>query len=74
MQEMGWTSGQDWLEQLDEADVEFVIVDPHSDAGLLRVLRLQVGWTVDFEDAEAVVFAAAGSAMRDSDKLAVSSW
>lgn len=73
MQEMGWTSGQDWLEQLDEAGVEFVIVDPHSDADLLRVLRSQADWTVDFEDAEAVVFAAAGSAMRDSDKLALSS-
>lgn len=70
---MGWTSGQDWLEQLDEAGVEFVIVDPHSDADLLRVLRSQADWTVDFEDAEAVVFAAAGSAMRDSDKLALSS-
>ena len=70
---MGWTSGQDWLEQLDEAGVEFVIVDPHSDADLLRVLRSQADWTVDFEDAEAVVFAAAGSAMRDSDQLALSS-
>ena len=73
MQEMGWTSGHDWLEQLDEAGVEFVIVDPHSDADLLQALRSEAGWTVDFEDADAVVFAAAGSVMRSSDKLALSS-
>jgi len=72
VQEMGWTSGQDWLEQLDEVGVEFVIVDPHSDADLLQALRSEAGWTIEFEDGEAVIFAAAGSAMRDSDELALS--
>ena len=70
MQQVGPMASKRWLEQLDEAGVQFVILDPRSDGDLLQVLQSQPGWTVDFEDAEAVIFAAAGSRTTSPDKLA----
>jgi len=70
MQKVGRMASKRWLEQLDEAGVQFVILDPRSDGDLLQVLQSQSGWTVDFEDAEAVIFAAAASRTISPDKLA----
>ena len=70
MQEVGSMNSKRWLEQLEEAGVQFVILDPRSDGDLLQVLQSQAGWTVDFDDPEAVIFAAAASTTGSPDKLA----
>jgi len=47
---------QNWLDQLDEYDVQSVVLDLHSDGDLVDIFRRQPAWTVDFEDGEAVIF------------------
>ena len=51
------TAVEEWLDQLDEYGVEFVILDLDADCDLVEVLRIQDLWIVDFEDGEAVIFA-----------------
>lgn len=48
-------TGEDWLGILEEYDVQFLVLDPHTDSGLLSLFQSQPEWTVDFEDAEAVI-------------------
>jgi len=45
-----------WPGLLDEHDVQFLVLDRHSDSDLLNLFRSQPGWAVDFEDEEAVIF------------------
>ena len=53
------TAVEEWLDQLDDSGVEFVILDLDDDCDLVEVLRIQASWIVDFEDGEAVIFARA---------------
>jgi len=48
---------RDWLDLLDEYDVQFVALDAHRDGDLLKLFRSEPEWTVDSEDGEVVVFA-----------------
>ena len=50
-------TNDDWLKMLEEYEVEFLVVDPHTDSELLGLFRSQPGWAVDFEDREAIIFA-----------------
>ena len=50
-------ANEDWLEMLEEYEVEFLVLDLHTDSELLGLFRSQPGWVVDFEDREAIVFA-----------------
>jgi hypothetical protein len=50
-------ANEDWLEMLDEYDVQFLVLDLHTDSELLGLFRSQPGWAVDFEDREAIIFA-----------------
>ena len=54
--------GKDWRGTFDKHDVQFLVLDRHSDSDLLSIFRSQSGWMVDFEDEEAVIFAHAGMA------------
>jgi len=47
---------QGWLRGLDEYDVRFLVLDLDSDRKLVEFFQSQPGWTVDFEDGEAVLF------------------
>ena len=47
---------ENWLEALDEYGVQFLVLDRCSDGDLLKLFLSQPGWTVDFEDEEAVLF------------------
>ena len=47
---------QRWLDQLAEYDVEAVILDRHDDGEWVKIFQRQPAWSVDFEDAESVVF------------------
>jgi len=47
---------EDWLAVFREYGVQFVTLDRDTDSDLLELLRSQPGWTVDFEDREAVLF------------------
>ena len=46
----------DWPAVLEAHGVEFVILDKLRDGELLNAVRSTPGWTVDFEDREAVLF------------------
>lgn len=46
----------DWPAALEAHGVEFVILDKVRDGKLLQAVRSTPGWTVDFEDREAVLF------------------
>jgi uncharacterized radical SAM superfamily protein len=54
-------NSHDWLQMLDEENVQFIILDLQSDADLVETIRSQSKWTVDFEDAELVIFTSAKS-------------
>ena len=47
---------RDWLMMLDEERIRFVILDLDGDGDLVQAFRARPGWTVDFEDGEAVIF------------------
>jgi len=49
-------SAEDWPQVLDEYGVQFLVLNRHDDGDLLKIFRSQPGWTVDFEDEEAVIF------------------
>jgi hypothetical protein len=44
----------DWSGVLDRYGVRFLVLDTRNDIDLLELFRSQSGWTVDFEDEEAV--------------------
>ena len=46
----------DWSGVLDRYGVRFLVLDTRNDIDLLELFRSQSGWTVDFEDEEAVIF------------------
>jgi hypothetical protein len=52
-------SVENWPRVFDEHDVQFLVLDRHDDTDLLDLFRSQPGWTLDFEDEEAVIFARA---------------
>ena len=45
----------EWLQLLDEENVQLVILDPHLDTELIEIIRLQPEWNIDFEDDEMVI-------------------
>ena len=49
----------DWLALFDRQNVRFVILNLLEDSDLVKLLRSQPGWMVDFEDADDVIFARA---------------
>jgi len=49
-------TNKDWSGVLDEYGVQFLALDRYGDSDLLNLFRSQPGWTVDFEDGEAVLF------------------
>ena len=51
---------QDWSAVLNEQGVQLLVLDRHSDSGLLSLFRSQPGWTIDFEDEEAAIFVRTG--------------
>jgi len=53
---MEYATHQRWLDQLDENDVEAIILDRHDDGEWVEVFQAQPAWTIDFEDAQAVIF------------------
>jgi len=46
---------EDWLGIIEGYGVQFLVLDPHADSDLLSLFQSQPEWTVDFEDAEAVI-------------------
>lgn len=54
-------ANEDWLGVLDECGVQLLVLDRCDDNDLLNFFRSQPGWTVDFEDEEAVIFVRAAS-------------
>jgi len=53
---------EDWPAVLDEYGVQFLVLGRHDDSDLLELFQSQPGWTVDFEDEEAIIFARADTA------------
>ena len=51
----------DWLQILDEENVQCIILDSQTDSELIEVLRSQPRWSVDFEDTEVAIFTLAKS-------------
>lgn len=50
-------TAEDWLRVFNEYDVQFLVLDPCSDSDMVKLVRSQPGWRVDFEDGEAIIFA-----------------
>ena len=48
---------ENWLQCFEEQNVRFVVLSQSQDEELVKTLRCQSGWSVDFEDDEAVIFA-----------------
>ena len=46
----------DWLQVLEEENVQLVILDPILDSELVEVIRSQPEWSVDSEDDELMIF------------------
>jgi hypothetical protein len=58
---------ENWPRVFDEYGVQFLVLDRHDDTDLLDLFRSQPGWTLDFEDEEAVIFARADIAFESND-------
>ncbi len=56
------STAQDWPRVLDEHDVQYLVLDIHSDSDLLKLFRTHPGWQVHFRDAETVIFTRADTA------------
>ncbi|MBN2007258.1 MAG: hypothetical protein JXA21_28160 [Anaerolineae bacterium] len=50
-------AGVNWPEHFEAHDVQFVVLNLSQDKDLVQTLRRRLGWTVDFEDQESVIFA-----------------
>ena len=46
----------DWLQMLDEENVQCIILDSQTDTELIETIRSQPKWIVDVEDTEVVIF------------------
>jgi len=46
----------EWLQLIDEENVQLVILDSQFDSELVQAIRLQPEWAVDFDDNELVIF------------------
>ena len=46
----------EWLQLINEENVQLVILDSHLDSELIEIIRLQPEWKVDSEDDELVIF------------------
>ena len=46
-----------WLPMLERHAVQFLVLDPHTDEALVRLVRSRPGWRVEFDDGKAVVLA-----------------
>jgi hypothetical protein len=55
-------ANEHWLGIFEKYDVQFLVLNRHDDSDLLKLFRSQPGWTVDFEDGEAVIFVRADTA------------
>lgn len=53
---------EDWAGVLDEYGVQFLVLGRHDDSDLLKLFQSQPGWTIDFQDEEAVILVRAGAA------------
>ncbi len=53
----GAAAENDWLALFDRQNVRFAILSLLEDNDLVKALRSQPGWVVDFEDADSVIFA-----------------
>ena len=49
-------SPENWLQYLDEENVQLVILDAQIDLELVNTIRSRPDWNVDFEDDELVIF------------------
>lgn len=45
-----------WLQLFREWDIRRIILDPQADAALVKAVRSQPGWMIDYEDSELVTF------------------
>jgi hypothetical protein len=48
---------ENWLKRFEEHNVQFVVLNQSQDKKLIKTLRRQPGWSVDFEEDRAVIFA-----------------
>ena len=55
------STGEDWLAALDRHGVRYMVLDRQRDGDLLDCFGSQPGWSVCFQDEEAVNFARAGA-------------
>lgn len=46
-----------WLRRFDQENVQFVVLNLRDDNDLVKTMRRQLGWSVDFEGDGAVIFA-----------------
>jgi len=53
---------QNWIEILEEHDVQYLILDTRGDNELLRLFQSQPNWKIDFQDKETIIMARAGTA------------
>jgi hypothetical protein len=51
-----------WQNLLDEYDIKFIVLDVADDTEIIRLLRAQPGWIVEYEDTEAIFFSRVDSA------------
>jgi hypothetical protein len=56
------SASEDWLTALDRHGVRYMVLDRQRDGDLLDCFGSQPGWSVYFQDEEAVIFARAGAA------------
>ena len=45
-----------WLKRFDQENVQVVLLNSHDDNDLVKTMRRQPGWLVDFEGNGAVIF------------------
>jgi hypothetical protein len=48
---------RDWLQLLEDLDVQFLVLDPAADRAAIQLVRAHPAWHLEFEDAEAAFFA-----------------
>jgi len=50
---------ENWLSVLDAYNVQFLVLNLHSNSDVVEFFRSHPGWKVDCEDEEAIIFARA---------------
>lgn len=46
-----------WLRLFEKEQVQFIVLNRRDDDDLVKAIHAQPGWSVDFEDGQAVIFA-----------------